>query len=86
MFRISNEDSAARRSRWLGELAEALDDARRLLKEFGAEEGRIDTVKLNARIEAVRLEVQAIRLRRSCSGRQDIDPEWTKDIPWQRSA
>jgi hypothetical protein len=86
VFRIPIEDSAARRARWLGELADALDDARHLVKALGAEEGRVEVVELYARIEAVRLEVLAIRLRRSCGGARDFDPEWTKDIPWKRSA
>ena len=65
MFRISNDDSAARRARWLAELADALDDARRIVKKLGADDGRIEAVELYARIEAVRLEVHATRLRRS---------------------
>ena len=86
MVRVPNQDSATQRARWLAELSDALDDARHLVKELGAEEGRIEAVELYARIEAVRLEVQAMRLRRICGGGQDFGPEWTKDIPWKRSA
>jgi hypothetical protein len=53
-----------RRARWLGELAAALEEARRLTKQLGADEGRIEAVELYARIEAVRLEIQAMRLTR----------------------
>jgi hypothetical protein len=84
--RISNWDSAAQRAHWLAELARALDDARDLVKELGAEAGRIDAVEIYARIEAVRLQVQAMRLRRTYGGGEDFGPEWTKDIPWKRSA
>jgi hypothetical protein len=84
--RVSNWDSAAQRAQWLAELSTALDDARHLVKELGAEEGRIETVEIYARIEAVRLQVQAMRLRRTYSGGDDFAPEWTKDIPWKRSA
>jgi hypothetical protein len=56
------------------------------MKELGAEEGRIEAVELYARIEAVRLEVQAMRLRRTYGGGADFGPEWTNDIPWERSA
>jgi hypothetical protein len=84
--RVSNWDSAAQRAHWLAELAGALDDARHLVKELGAEEGRIEVVEIYARIEAVRLEVQAMRLRRTYGGGEEFGPEWTKDIPWKRSA
>lgn len=86
MFKVSGEDSARRRARWLAELAQALDEARHLVKLLGAAEGRIEAVELYTRIEAVRLEVQAIRLRRSAVRDQDLGSEWTKDIPWKRSA
>jgi hypothetical protein len=74
------------RAVWLADLAAALDDARRLVKELGAADGRIEAIELYARIEAVRLEVQAMRLRRSCGCDQDFGPEWTNNIPWKRSA
>lgn len=86
MVRVPNEDSAAQRARWLAELSDALDDARYLVNQLGAGDGRIEAVELYARIEAVRLEVQAMRLRRICGGSEDFGPEWTKDIPWKRSA
>ena len=76
-----------RRARWLGELAAALEEARRLTKQLGADEGRIEAVELYARIEAVRLEIQAMRLTRlSGGGGESFDPDWTKDLPWKRSA
>jgi hypothetical protein len=84
--RVSNRDSAAQRAHWLAELSAALDDARHLVKELGAEEGRIEAVEIYARIEAVRLEVQAMRLRRTYGGGEEFGLEWTKDIPWKRSA
>jgi hypothetical protein len=86
VVRSASEESAAQRARWLAELACALDEARRLIKRLGAAEGRIDAVELYARIEAVRLEVQAIRLRRSMGGGADSHPEWTENFPWKRSA
>jgi hypothetical protein len=80
------EDSAARRARWLAELADALEEARRLIKQLGAAEGQIDAVELYARIEAVRLEVQSMRIRRSSAAGDKFDREWTKDFPWRCSA
>ena len=84
--RFAIENSAAERARWLAELSGALDDARHLVKELGAAEGDIDAVELYARIEAVRFEVQAIRLRRSYDRDQESGPEWMEDLPWKRSA
>ena len=85
VVRIPIEDTARKRARWLMELAAGLDEARRLVKELAAEKGSIEAVELNARIDAARLEVQAMMLARSDGGRQ-FDPEWTKDIPWKQSA
>ena len=83
---MPNEDSAAARAQWLAELAQALDEARHLMKDLGADGSRVDAVEVYARIEAVRLEVEMMRLRRSSGGGHDFDPEWTKDIPWRLSA
>jgi hypothetical protein len=84
VVRVPNEDAAFSRGRWLAELADALDDARRLLKRLGAAEGRLEVVEVSARIEAVRLEVQAMRLRKPVE-RPRFDPEWI-NLPWKRSA
>jgi hypothetical protein len=82
---MPNEDSAAQRARWLGELAEALDEARQVIKQLGGAEAGVETVDLCARIEAVKLEVQTMRVKRSGGG-GDFSPEWTKGIPWRLSA
>ena len=86
MDRISSEENAGNRSRWLAELSEALDGARHLVKELGADEGRLEAVELYARIEAVRIEVHMMRLKRSYGGGQELDPKWSEDLPWKRSA
>jgi hypothetical protein len=31
-------------------------------------------------------EIEAIRVRRARGVAEDFDPNWTKDIPWRRSA
>jgi len=82
--RVANAETAAKRARWLAELGEALDEARELTKQLGTAEGRLETVELYARIEAVSFEVRAMRLRRSAV-RTEFDPEWI-DLPWKRSA
>lgn len=78
---MSKEVLAAERARWLAELSCALREARLLAKDLGASEGRIEAVELCARIDALRREVESLRLKgvaRSCA---EIDPEWMKS-PW----
>lgn len=82
---MPGEDSAAHRARWLAELAEALDEARDVLKQLGDRNGA-EAVALAQRIEAAHAEVQAMRLRRIAGGGQDFGPEWTQNIPWRLSA
>lgn len=86
MNRVPSEVSAALRARWLAELAEALEQARALVKQLGAAEGRIEAIELYARIEAIRFEVQAMRLGAHRAATEPAGPEWSKNLPWQRSA
>jgi hypothetical protein len=75
MVQVPGEEPAVQRARWLAELSEALDEARRLMKRLGAAEGQLESVELYARIEAVRLEIEAIRVGRRYASRQEFDPE-----------
>jgi len=84
VVRVPNEHAAVRRARWLADLGDALEDAGQLMKKLGAPEGRIEAVELYTRIEAARLEVQAMRLRKPVE-RPQFDPEWT-NFPWKRMA
>jgi hypothetical protein len=83
--RVSSQEHAADRARWLAELSAALDDARRLVKQLGADEGRIEAVELYARIEAARLQIQAMRLMEPVAERQ-LHPQWRENVPWKLSA
>jgi hypothetical protein len=84
--RVPNEHPAANRARWLAELAEALDEASVLVRELGSSADAADTAELYARIEAVRVQVEAMRVSRRSGGGADFGPEWSKDLPWRRSA
>jgi hypothetical protein len=77
------ETSAADRARWLAELGAALEEARRVMKRLGAAEGRIEAVELYARIEAVRLEVEAMQLAVPTAADEGSGPKWIKSPPWQ---
>ena len=83
---MPSEYPAAEQARWLAELAHALDEARFLMKRLGAAEGKIDAVELYARIEALRLEVEMMRLRNSTKTGGYSYPKWTKPVPWRLSA
>lgn len=84
--RVQNEDSATVRARWLAELSDALDAARTLVCDLELGDERIDAADLHARIEALRAEVLAMRLKRSLAGGQEFGPEWSEGIPWRRRA
>lgn len=86
MVGLANADSVAQRARWLAELAEALNEARRVVKQLAIEESRYDTLEVAARIEAARFDVESLRLRRSIGARQDVGPKWSEDVPWKLSA
>ena len=83
--RVSSEESASERARWLAELADALEGARHLVKELGADGGRLEAVELYARIEAARIEVHMMRLKRVYRS-QEFDPKWSEGLLWKRSA
>ena len=83
MVQVPGEGPGAQRARWLAELSEALDEARYLMKALGAAEGRLESVELYARIEAVRLEIEAIRLGRRYASRDEFDPKWIGFSPRQ---
>ena len=86
MDRVPDEHPAANRARWLAELAEALDEASALVRELGSSARAPDTAELYARIDAARVQVEAMRVSRRSGGGEDFDPEWSKDLPWRRSA
>ena len=83
MSRVSLEGFAAQRARWLAEVAAALEDARVLVRQLGSAEGRGEAIELEARIEAMRIEVQAMRLGRGAAAAARSSPEWTNNLPWQ---
>ena len=86
MIRVAYEDVAAQRARWLAELAEALEEAQRLTREL-QRNGSAEALALSAQIDLASREAEELRLRRSSPGvRENIDPEWTDNLPWRRSA
>jgi hypothetical protein len=83
---VPNEGAAAARARWLAEVAEALEEARQVMKQLGAVAGGIEIVELYDRIDALALDVDFMRRKRASPGGEHFRPEWTKNIPWTLSA
>lgn len=79
-----NRATAVERSRWLAELAEAVEEALRLARALGVAEGdRARADEIRVRLERVRIEIDA--LRRGAWGTRpiEIDPLWTRLLGWK---
>jgi hypothetical protein len=76
--------SGAARAKWLDELSNILNEAHELLVTLNLQDDdrRSDAVEVYLRIEAARLEVQALRLSRSLQQRQEPNPDWIEFQPW----
>lgn len=86
MSRMPIEISAVERSSWLAELAEALEQAQKLAWHLGVNHDRgADVMALYGQLEAARLEVQALRLKRGNRVRNNVDPEWPELLPWEKN-
>lgn len=89
MVQVPNEGFAVARTRWLAELAEALEEATQVIKQLrlaGCSLDAVEQVELCARIEAAKIEVETVRHARSLALAQHSCPEWTKNVPWSLSA
>lgn len=83
---MSAQLSAAGRARWLAELSDALDQAHNLMWKLGiGDGGGPAAMELYLRVEAARLEVQALRLGRRYQPLDDLDPERSEPQLWKRS-
>lgn len=82
MHQTANPTAAMERSRWLAELALALDQARHLATQLGlARGGSRDIEELCARLDVLRSELEALRrVHRSVPGRE-VDPRWSNLLP-----
>lgn len=86
MVQVPTEVCAAERARWLAELADALDDAQKLMWNLGQGVFRTpEAMELYVRIETARLEIRSLRLSRRAPDQQLPDPKWS-ELPWERTA
>jgi hypothetical protein len=83
---VPTEAAASERARWLAELSAALDEAQRLIWQLGVSAADSpEAMELYVRIEAARLEVQALRLSRRHGPPNNSASEWTEFSPWKRT-
>ena len=87
MDQESNEATATERTRWLSELAIAIEQAQKLAWRLGVSEGDDDEAKaLYARLEAAREEVEALRRGGWAGEQSQLDPFWMNLLPWRTHA
>ena len=79
-----DQAAAAARSRWLAELAEAIDQALKLGREFWiAESPCAEAKEVYGRLESVRNEVEALRRGHRTLSPKETGPLWTRLFPWR---
>lgn len=77
MARVPAKFSATEHAQWLAELAEAIDEAQKLLWRLGVSEGSSPRAnELYARLEAARAEVDALRRSGSKELTAEAHPDW----------
>ena len=77
MHRPRDQLVALERARWLAELAEAIAQAQKLAWRLGVAEGDLGEAReLYARLEAVRAEVELLRMSGWTEVRQEVEPDW----------
>lgn len=67
--------NAAARAVWLATIAETLEEATRVVSKLGRSDMRIEIFQLYAEIEALKLEVESMRLRPARHSRTTFDPD-----------
>ena len=77
VHRSTSDIMAADRTRWLADLAAAIDDAQRVAWRLGIVQGAgSEAMKLYGRLEIARAEVEAIRLSGWSATPEEFPPEW----------
>jgi hypothetical protein len=81
---ISGDRTAAvERSRWLAELAQAVDEALRLARAMeGPQRDCARAKEIHARLKQVRIEIDALRRGGWGTRPIEIDPLWTRFLTW----
>jgi hypothetical protein len=82
--RVPTHLSAEERARWLAQLAEAIEQAQKLTWRMGLiEANSVEAMELYGRLEAARMEVQALRLGGFAGAHSESHPEWLNLLLWE---
>ena len=85
MNRSSERTAAAERGQWLADLAQAVDQARRLARTLIVLKGSCaESQDLYGRLEVVRIEVEDLRRGGWAARPMKIDPLWTSLFSLER--
>ena len=85
VIRVPVDVVATERARWLAELAQVLEQAQEVMSRLAVADGRRgEALDVSARLEAARVEVQSLRRTRLSEPPENLDPEWRKQLPWDR--
>ena len=86
MIRVPTEVSTAERAQWLAELAQVLQEAQELVSQLAVARGRkSEALDVCARLEAAYALVQSLRRSRTSQSPENVDPIWSKHLPWDRA-
>lgn len=83
MNRPQHGTAAAERARWLAQLAQAVEQAQRLAWSLSvSQQSTAEVEELSRSLEAVRIEIEALRRGRPGIPQREIDPFWSGLLPW----
>jgi len=75
------EQMAALREQWFAQIEQAIEGAQRLAWQLGTRECTSEEAReLYGRLEAARLELDALRHRKRSNQSLKIDPEWVRKL------
>ena len=87
MSQWAGESRSAERARWLAELADAIDQAQRLLWTLaGSDQTSAETRALYGQLEAVRSEIECLRRGASAQDDEQLDDidSWLRSLQWDK--
>ena len=87
MDHLGERPAAAKRARWLAELAAAVDEAQRVARTLSGSRGNCAEAEiLSGRLDELRIEVEVLRGAGRTARPAQNDPRWTSLFPGARGA
>ena len=82
MVRVPTDVTAARRARWLADLSDALESARKLLRDLIPADATDEALDLSARLDAALAETRSLQSGRKKDRQPKFHPQWSNLVPW----